>query len=332
VDTSGTLLARAEAGEDGCPVLSGEMSAYCVAVTGRALGTLQIAQPARPFPLLPVAAREAADVCALELIQDSIRRETEEQIGAGLVEAILDGSLDTVALTARLARLGYDATPGRRHAAVALTGTGGVGEAVVRAVESDLRFAGRQGDASVLVLSHEEARLYLVSVAGVTGDARLREWLTTGLATAVQRGCTAGISRCVAGVGDLRLAVQQALATTVMSNRIHGHAGPLFYGDLGLHRLLLGLRDQLEVRRFYEETLSSLVAYDQRHNTELVRTLKAYFEQNGNISETARVLYVHRNTLNYRLQRIAEISGLDLESADTRLALQVALCVHTLSA
>jgi DNA-binding PucR family transcriptional regulator len=76
--------------------------------------------------------------------------------------------------------------------------------------------------------------------------------------------------------------------------------------------------------------LGRLLAYDRQHNTDLVATLRAYFEQNANASETARKLYVHRNTLNYRLQRISEISGLDLGSPDTRLALQVALRIHSL--
>jgi DNA-binding PucR family transcriptional regulator len=99
---------------------------------------------------------------------------------------------------------------------------------------------------------------------------------------------------------------------------------------MGLYRLLLGLHDQAEVRRFYNETLGRLVDYDREHNTDLVDTLRAFFEQNANASETARKLFVHRNTLNYRLRRIAEIVGLDLDNADTRLALQVALRIQYL--
>ena len=68
--------------------------------------------------------------------------------------------------------------------------------------------------------------------------------------------------------------------------------------------------------------------YDATHGTDLVHTLEVFFEQNANASQTARALYVHRNTLNYRLQRIVEISGLDLNDAEARLAFQLALKVH----
>jgi len=76
--------------------------------------------------------------------------------------------------------------------------------------------------------------------------------------------------------------------------------------------------------------LASLVAYDNENNTELVGTLEAFFAQNTNVSRTAKALYVHRNTLTYRLQRIVEISGFDLDDAESRLAFQVALKVHHL--
>ena len=63
-----------------------------------------------------------------------------------------------------------------------------------------------------------------------------------------------------------------------------------------------------------------------------VETLEAYFACNGNLSEAARRLHLHRNSLLYRLERIQEVLHADLEDADTRLALQVALKMrHTLT-
>ncbi len=56
-----------------------------------------------------------------------------------------------------------------------------------------------------------------------------------------------------------------------------------------------------------------------------------FFDQNANASQTSRALYVHRNTLNYRLQRIVEITGLDLNDAEARLAFQLAIKIHHLS-
>jgi PucR family transcriptional regulator, purine catabolism regulatory protein len=107
---------------------------------------------------------------------------------------------------------------------------------------------------------------------------------------------------------------------------------PYYYEQMGLYRLLTELRGRDELARFYDETLGDLVRYDRAHGTELVRTLEAFFAENANASRTARVLYVHRNTLNYRLQRIVDITGLDLNDAEARLAFQLALKVHHLAA
>ena len=81
-----------------------------------------------------------------------------------------------------------------------------------------------------------------------------------------------------------------------------------------------------EVKAFYEELLGPLLSYE--NGEELIRTLYAYFERNGNLKKTANALYIHRNTLLYRLERIQEITGLNLDNPETRLALQLTLRIH----
>jgi purine catabolism regulator len=56
-----------------------------------------------------------------------------------------------------------------------------------------------------------------------------------------------------------------------------------------------------------------------------METIIAYFGHHGNVSQTAEALYIHRNTLSYRLDRIQELTGQDLENSDEKLALQLAL-------
>jgi len=71
--------------------------------------------------------------------------------------------------------------------------------------------------------------------------------------------------------------------------------------------------------------LSDLIAYDDDQHSELLDTLNTYFGNNGNTALTAKELKIHRNTLAYRLNRIAEITCLDLDDADVRLNLHLAL-------
>jgi DNA-binding PucR family transcriptional regulator len=98
--------------------------------------------------------------------------------------------------------------------------------------------------------------------------------------------------------------------------------------DLGLTGLLAGVSDDRLVD-FAQRHLGALAEHDRSRNGNLMETLRAYLEM-GEQQAAARRLKVHPNTLRYRLDRIREITGLELEDPETRLNLSVALRVHTL--
>jgi len=102
---------------------------------------------------------------------------------------------------------------------------------------------------------------------------------------------------------------------------------PLAIWEMGVYRLLSLLADSPELRKFYYETLGEL-AGNSMANAEFITTLEAFFEEHGNLTRTAKRLHVHRNTLLYRMERIREISGLDLDNPETRLAVHLALRIR----
>lgn len=73
--------------------------------------------------------------------------------------------------------------------------------------------------------------------------------------------------------------------------------------------------------------LDPLTHYDKNYKTHLVETLDVFISENGNLFRTAQRLYAHRNTIQYRLRKIEEISGRDLADASQRLNYQVALTI-----
>jgi purine catabolism regulator len=113
-----------------------------------------------------------------------------------------------------------------------------------------------------------------------------------------------------------------------LGRQIFGTGKVIAFGDLGVYRLLVRLRETPELWAFYRETLSALAAYDQRQGGELLKTLDSYFAHLGNLRATSEALHVHRNTLLYRLERIKDISGLDLNNAEEHFALWLALRAH----
>jgi sugar diacid utilization regulator len=96
------------------------------------------------------------------------------------------------------------------------------------------------------------------------------------------------------------------------------------YEELGIYRLLLQIGDMQQLWQFARDVLGSLIDHDARHKADLVGTLSAYLNQRESLKQTARVLHVHVNTVTYRIQRIEQLTSLDLTNPDHRLSAHVA--------
>lgn len=141
---------------------------------------------------------------------------------------------------------------------------------------------------------------------------------------------SAGISRPAANLGMLREAYREAKDAISIVSELGGRDSTTFYGDLKLYQLLLSLKEKnlASLRRFYDESLRLLAEQDERKQSDLLRTLNGFFEANGNLAKAAEDLNVHRNTLVYRLERISELTGLDLNDSENRLILHLALKIQ----
>ncbi len=140
-----------------------------------------------------------------------------------------------------------------------------------------------------------------------------------GYAIAVAR------SRPAADPVDLHRAGAEALLTVNVAEA--GSDSLLAFEEIGSYRLLLPAlsEDPAELERFFEETLAPLVAYDDQYETQLVHTLESFLDEDGSVAKTAGRLFTHRHTVRYRLERIRELTGLDVSSSDGRERLGLGL-------
>jgi DNA-binding PucR family transcriptional regulator len=154
-------------------------------------------------------------------------------------------------------------------------------------------------------------------------------------AEAVLREMQAGLAGYTFAIGRSRLAgdavelPRAASEALLAANVAQGSAdGPtLAFEQTGAYRLLLSAMSEnpSELQRFFAETVEPLVAYDDQYETDLVQTLEAFLEADGNVAGTAQRLFTHRHTIYYRLERVRELSGLDVSSSDGREKLSLGL-------
>ncbi|WP_319402346.1 PucR family transcriptional regulator ligand-binding domain-containing protein [uncultured Anaeromusa sp.] len=133
----------------------------------------------------------------------------------------------------------------------------------------------------------------------------------------------AGVGRNQSGIMNLARSYQQALAAVQMAKQRHWTKA--FYRELGIYKLLLSGEQKMVLQELYEETLGRLAAYDAVHSTDYLEVLRCYLEQDGSVQAVAKLTYVHRNTINYKLKKIRELTGCDLAGSEDRLQLMLAL-------
>jgi sugar diacid utilization regulator len=135
----------------------------------------------------------------------------------------------------------------------------------------------------------------------------------------------AGRSRRAEDPLDLQRARNEAL---LAANVVEGEPDrtELGYEETGTYQLLLPyMSDPAELRRFYNETVRPLVAYDEQYETDLLGTLSTFLECDANVNATAARLITHRHTVRYRFERVRELTGLDVSSTDGREKLSLGL-------
>lgn len=274
-----------------------------------------------------------ADVCAIEMAKNRAIATAVELTRGDWIQMWLSGTpADDDLLRTRAQRAGFQ--PGAHFALAVYRAADDSGQSVpleslISLVRDDIARRGINGAVGqyvdVIVV------LYPLDEDDAAALARARSFvedLRSQLAVRMPHGLvSAGISRPAQGLSSLRDAYREAKDAVGIAHELNDHDATTFYGDLKLYQLLLSLKERnLEhLQRFCQDALGPLLEHDQRKQSDLVRTLSGFFASNGNLAKAAQELDVHRNTLVYRLERIAELTELDLDDSDNRLILHLAL-------
>ncbi len=183
----------------------------------------------------------------------------------------------------------------------------------------------RQSD---FVLSVNETDVALVKHLGENADGRDLQKIAQNVQEALTRDLgvktVVGIGTIVGHIRDLARTYKEAQVAIDVGKVFETERSIINYENLGIGRLIYQLPTTL-CEMFLREVFKKnpIDALDQ----ETLFTINKFFENNLNVSETARKLFVHRNTLVYRLEKIKKLTGLDLREFDDAITFKVALMV-----
>lgn len=183
----------------------------------------------------------------------------------------------------------------------------------------------------VLLLLQTGSVLALVSTERISEDD-LRKILKRIVSSAQKKyhmQVDVGIGNSVEYLEDVRESRREAAAAVKIAEITDGKEHIFFYREQGIYTLISKIGDSRFLDEFVNKNIGRLIRADEISNGSLCETLKNYLEHNCNAKETAEVLYIHRNTLNYRLNKIREILGRDFEDLDSCLMLKLAFMIKS---
>jgi purine catabolism regulator len=206
--------------------------------------------------------------------------------------------------------------------------------------EGPVRVAGQWSEGQLMRAAQHASHPGTIVWAMRSGLALLTE--PEPSAQAVARAVQAALRRVLPDTGvmvaagsvadkldDLSRSFEDASSTLMLGRELHGHDFVLEHEELGVYRLLSRLSDE-DLRHHRDQALGAVLAYDRNHNGALLQTLEAFLRSDGNRVRAAEELYIHYNTLRYRLTQIEQLTGGIGGDANARMNVQLALAAHRL--
>jgi PucR family transcriptional regulator, purine catabolism regulatory protein len=317
------------------PVASDGVQVASPGATGRVpeawLVALKDSGPLSDFDRLTL--RQAVTIVALELLRSRVAGDTERRLAGDVLAAVVSGELAGSELSRRLEPFGL-----AERVAALVVGRGSNGRGSAAPAENALAAALREDAAPGLVASTSTLTCALVSGMEDEELFTLAERVAARVSQELGGAVSIGVGRAVPGEEARRsfhearctleaLSLRENAAGAPANGSPNGSREPKVatYKDLGAFQLLLSLQDDEALKLFCDSILGPIEASEGHYGGELMRSLEAFIEENGQWERAARRLYCHRHTLRYRIRRVEELTGRNLGSARDRIEFWLAL-------
>jgi GAF domain-containing protein len=180
---------------------------------------------------------------------------------------------------------------------------------------------------------HENILTCMLCLSKDPAGARLKTWLrdlSRQMRSEQNVRLSIGVGNPCLHISDYRRGFAEASEALQMGQNLHKEGGVTHFNDLGVYRYLYKIARMDDLRDMYQDQVARIASYDSRKGTDLLDTLETYLECAGNLTRTSDRLFVHRNTLIQRLERLQSLCDIDLQERSNWLTLQVAIKVYKL--
>ena len=142
--------------------------------------------------------------------------------------------------------------------------------------------------------------------------------------------CMCGVGGEVKNISNVHKSYKQAIKVLKLVRALSSKEDIAFYDDLGTYKLLIAIEDKEVIEAYYKETIEPIARYDSFNQSDLRAILESYLRHSGSVKDTAEEMFIHRNTVNYKIKKIEELLQLDLSNLDNRIKLTMGLMVDNL--
>lgn len=216
-------------------------------------------------------------------------------------------------------------------------------QAAYKRVSGVVRRRLQDNSPGAIFYEHENLLSCIVPLGKDVNGSRLKTWMrevAQQIYTEYDVSMAVGIGNACQAISEYRRGFAEANEALQMGQNLNQSKGNglklqpsvTHFNDLGVYRYLYKIARMDDLRDVYQDQIAQIDSYDQRKNTDLLDTLETYLECAGNLTKTSDRLFVHRNTLIQRLERLQSLCNIDLQERSNWLTLQVAIKVYKLRA
>lgn len=276
---------------------------------------------------------------AIELVNNTLKQQSNLQKQNNFIRNILSGSLSEFEMVSQCNLYGFDYSSPRIcaviHPEIGLDKQFEERAAIQERFDFLIRGQISRSNRIIYKFNYERnIILFFLFAPSFTqhADGAAKEFIhqLTDILDAHSLTCNVGLSECLQGIETVQSSFLEAMDALQIGKKVHPSEHIFHYNEDIIYHLLSNSFSIPHLKSFYINALKPLIEFDKQNNAALFETLYMYFKCGFNIKEASKALYIHRNTMASRLEKIKELLPYDLTNLNESVILLLSFYAYEL--